>query len=135
MLAGGTFSTFPRKVRENQISRASSATMRTPDRWDWNDWIDPNDQEPVDPNREHLIRWTLMVVVCLFLASHFPVEVMAIKLSGFLLMGAIMAAIAAGLHQEPLLAPHFTWWDEAAASATLGLLVHVALPLFQSSAT
>jgi len=109
--------------------------MRTPDRWDWNDWIDPNDQEPVDPNREHLIRWTLMVVVCLFLASHFPVEVMAIKLSGFLLMGAIMAAIAAGLRQEPLLAPHFTWWDEAAASATLGLLVHVALPLFQSSAT
>jgi hypothetical protein len=109
--------------------------MRTPDRWDWNDWIDPNDQEPVDPNKEHLIRWTLMVVVCLFLASHFPVEVMAIKLSGFLLMGAVMAAIAAGLRQEPVFAPHFTWWDEAAASATLGLLVHAALPLFQSSAT
>jgi hypothetical protein len=30
--------------------------MRMPDRWDWNDWLDPNDQEPVDPNQEHLIR-------------------------------------------------------------------------------
>ena len=33
--------------------------MRTPDRWNWNDWLDPNDQ---DPNQEHLIRWGLMAI-------------------------------------------------------------------------
>jgi hypothetical protein len=109
--------------------------MRTPDRWNWNDWLDPNDQEPVDPNQEHLIRWGLMVAFCLFFASHYPVEVMPIKLAGFLLLGALMAAIGAALREEAILAPHLTRWDEAAASAALGLLVLIASPMLRGLAT
>jgi hypothetical protein len=106
--------------------------MRTPDRWDWNDWIDPNDQEPVDPNQEHLIRWVLTVALCLFFASHYPVEVMPIKLAGFLLLGALMATLGAALRKEAVLAPHFTRWDEAAASAALGLLMLIVFPMLSS---
>jgi len=106
--------------------------MRTPDRWDWNDWIDPHDQEPVDPNQEHLIRWGLTVALCLFFASHYPMEMMAIRLAGFLLLGALMAAVGAALRKEPILAPHFTRWDEAAASAALGLLMLIVFPMLSS---
>lgn len=72
------------------------------------------------------------MALCLFFASSYPMEVMPIKLAGFLLLSALIAAIGAGLREEPILASHFTRWDEAAASAALGLLVLIASPLLCS---
>ena len=100
--------------------------MRTPDRWDWNDWSGPEDREPLGPNEEHLIRWGLTIALCLFLASHHPLAAVPIMLGLYLLMAAMGAALAASLNEEPVFAPHLTRWDEAAASAALGLLAWMA---------
>jgi hypothetical protein len=43
-----------------------------------------------------------------------------------------MATLGAALRKEPVLAPHFTRWDEAAASAALGLLMLIVLPMLSS---
>lgn len=96
--------------------------MRMPDPWDWNGWIDPEDRRPIGPNAEHLVRWGVTAALCLFLASLYPPEAVAVMLGSFLLLAALGAATAASLRGEPLFAPHFTRWDEAAASAALGLL-------------
>ncbi|MBP2297052.1 hypothetical protein [Azospirillum rugosum] len=93
-----------------------------PDPWDRNGWIDPEGQRPVGPNTEHLLRWGVTVALCLFLASLHPPEAVPVMLGGFLLLASLAAAAAAGLRGEPLIAPHFTRWDEAVASAALGLL-------------
>ena len=96
--------------------------MRMFDPWDWHGWDEGEGGEPLGPNAEHLVRWGLTVAVCLFVASLYPVELVPGLLGVLLLMGAIAAATAAELRDEPVFAPHFTLWDEAAASAALGLL-------------
>ncbi|HYG85674.1 MAG TPA: hypothetical protein VD978_05410 [Azospirillum sp.] len=106
--------------------------MRMPDRWDWNDWIDPEDRKPVGPNEEHLIRWGLTVVFSLFLASLCPIGTVPVMLGGLLLMAANVAAVAAALREDPVDASHLTLWDEAAASAALGLLALIASPLLRA---
>ncbi|MBP2294350.1 hypothetical protein [Azospirillum rugosum] len=99
--------------------------MWMPDPWDWRGWKGPEDDKPLSRNEEHLIRWGLTVAFCLFVASLYPAELMPM-LGVLLLMGAIAAATAAELREEPVFAAHFTLWDEAAASAALGLLALLA---------
>ncbi|AWK86010.1 hypothetical protein [Azospirillum thermophilum] len=105
--------------------------MRMPDPWNWIRWIDPEDRRPISPDAEHLVRWGVTVALCLFLASLYPPEAVPVMLGGFLLLAALAAAVAAGLRGEPLFAPHFTRWDEAAASAALGLLAWNGMELLR----
>jgi len=109
--------------------------MRTPDGWNWNDLSGPDNRGPVDPNQEHLIRWGLTVAFSLFFASLYPLPVVPVMLGTFLLMGALGSCMAAGLRREPVFAPHLTTWDEAAASAALGLLVLIGSSLLPSPPT
>ncbi|HYH37004.1 MAG TPA: hypothetical protein VD860_02190 [Azospirillum sp.] len=104
--------------------------MRTPDWWDWNSWIDPDDRKPVGRNEEHLIRWGLTAAVCLFLASFQPPDRVCLALGTYLLLAAMTAAMVAGRRGELPWGPHITRWDEAAASAALGLLAWIVSAVF-----
>jgi len=107
--------------------------MRLHDPWGWNDWSG-RDNEPVGPNEEHLIRWGLTVALSLFFASLYPADLVLVMLGAFLLLGAVGAAVAAGVRGEEVFAPHLTRWDEAAASAALGLAALIAAPVLQAPA-
>lgn len=98
-----------------------------PRNWRWpNGW---RDDQPVDPNTEHLIRWSLLVASCACIASFAPPEMMAAAFSALLHTASLASALTAYFKEERVDAPHLTNWDEAAASLAIGLLLDILFPV------
>jgi hypothetical protein len=95
---------------------------------DWYGFGDWRGGDPVDPNTVHLLRWGFLVALSACLASFAPPALMPAVLSMLLHLAALGSAVVAGLKEEPVDAPHFTSWDEAAASVALGLLLDILFP-------
>jgi hypothetical protein len=96
------------------------------------DWWDPSGlvgrpgRRPEERNREAFQRWAMSLAFCLCFASLAPSGVFPLALTGFLVVSALASMGLAGLMRADPLAPHFTPWDEAAWSLTLGLALHLA---------
>jgi hypothetical protein len=68
-----------------------------------------------------LYRLGLVIALALFLASHFPLPLVPVVLSGALQASAFITAVLAMVRDEDRQARRITLWDEAAVLVLLGL--------------
>lgn len=66
-------------------------------------------------NTRSLTRFAVLAGFSVFLSLLWPQPVFPVMLAGFLFINAVVSAAIALYRRDPVSAPHFTRWDEAAA--------------------
>jgi hypothetical protein len=75
----------------------------------------------LESGRDSLYRLGLAIALALFLASHFPLPLVPLVLSGVLQASAFVTGVLAMLRGVDWQAKRLTLWDEAALLTLLGL--------------